>query len=117
MADPVGALDTELVHQADGIGRHLVDRIVDLRIGALPATAVIVDDGAVAVRKGRDLLKPDRPAAAEAGHEHDRVAVTGFFVKNFGVADINFWHGRSFLLSGCGVDVESAQVSFIPMER
>ena len=91
------AFEAEPVHQPDGVVRHLVDRIVDPGIGALAAAAMIVDDVPVGIRECGYLPIPYRAAAAETGHEHYRIALSGFFVINFGIADIDFGHGWSFL--------------------
>ena len=66
MADDVGALDLQRIHQADHIGRHAVDRKAAARRVALPDAAMIMGYDVELARESRDLLLPKRGKTAQS---------------------------------------------------
>ena len=93
VADEVRGLDAQRVHQLDDVAGHLLDGVRDARVGALAGAPVIVDDGPEVAPEVRDLGSPERSLPGEAGHQQQRLAPTGLFVVDLGVADRDLWHG------------------------
>ncbi len=71
MADDMGALDFEGVHQPNHIGRHAVDGKAAARQIALPDAAMVVGDDVEILGEGSDLILPERGKPGQSRHEHD----------------------------------------------
>ena len=74
MADDMRLLDAELVHEAQDVVGHALDRVGTAVPVALADTPVIVEDDLELAREGRDLVLPVGRRAAEAADEKDREA-------------------------------------------
>jgi hypothetical protein len=92
MADDVGPLDLERIHQPHHIGRHAVDREAAARHIALPDAAVIVGDDIEFPGEGGDLVLPERGKPAQPRDEQDGKPDTLPLVIERAVADHDSRH-------------------------
>ena len=59
MADDMGPLDLERIHQSDHIGRHAIDCEAAARRVALPDPAMVMGYDVELAREGRRLVLPE----------------------------------------------------------
>ncbi len=70
MADQMRAVDTERVHDAEGVGGHALDAVLHLLMGTRAGTAVIVDDHLEMRAQWADLRLPIAASTAKAISAH-----------------------------------------------
>jgi hypothetical protein len=92
VADDVGALDFQRVHQRDHVGGHAVDGVAAAARVALPDAAMVVGDDVELAGERRHLVAPKRRGAAEPGDEQDRKSAALALVIQRAVADRDTCH-------------------------
>src|SRR5437762_249115 len=95
VAGEMRARDAEAIHEGEDVGGHLLDGILDARVGAVAGAAVIMNDDAKVAGEGLDLGGPERAEAGEAGHEEERGALAALLVVEVAVAQGDGGHGAS----------------------
>jgi hypothetical protein len=90
--DQVRLLDLEMVHHAEQIVGHLVDRIADARPAALARAAVIVNDDLMPLREGGDVRHPVAADASEPRHQQDGRPRSMRFVMDITIAERGLRH-------------------------
>src|SRR5262249_58020931 len=83
----VEALDPELVHQADGVHRHVAEPVGAPGLAARPRVTVVEQDDAVMTGElGADEM-PALMVATEPHQEEDRLARTRLLLEELEVAN------------------------------
>jgi hypothetical protein len=83
----VRAVDAEGVHETDRVVGHHRDAVRNIRRIGLPDTAIVEGDHAIARGEGGKLEAPGEVIAAEAHHEHERLAGARLDIEHPDVAD------------------------------